>query len=64
MVAVRHTYDAVVKTSERNCARAMRRLIREDNIKVNLRELLCEGVDWIYMAVDRVKWWIFFRIWQ
>jgi len=59
-VAVRHTYNAVVKTPEQNCVRAMRRLRREYNIKMNLRELLCVGVDWILMAVDRVEWWIFF----
>ena len=63
MVAVRHTYDAVSKKLEQNCARPTRRLIREDNIKLNLRELFCEVVDWIHMAVDRVQWWIFL-LWQ
>jgi hypothetical protein len=59
-VTVRHTYDAVVKkTSEHICARAMRRLRGEDNIKLNPRELLCEGVDWNRMAVDGMKWWSF-----
>jgi len=58
-VAVRHTYSAVVRTPEQNCACAMRGFRREDNIKLNLRELLCEDVDWIRMAVDRVEWWIF-----
>ena len=36
VVAVRHTYDAVVKTSEQNCPCAMRRLRREDNIKLSI----------------------------
>ena len=52
------------KTPQQNCARAVQRLRGEDNIKLNPRELLCEDVDWIHMAVDRVKWWIFFKIWQ
>jgi hypothetical protein len=28
----------------------------EDNIKINLKEIGCEGVDWIYLAYDRDKW--------
>ena len=28
----------------------------EDNIKVNLRELKCEGMDWFCLAEDRDRW--------
>jgi len=27
-----------------------------DNIKINLKELGCENVNWIHMAQDRVQW--------
>ena len=29
---------------------------REDNIKMDLQELGCEGMDWIDLAQDRDKW--------
>ena len=27
-----------------------------DNIKIDLQELGCEGMDWIELAQDRVRW--------
>jgi hypothetical protein len=27
----------------------------EDNIKMNIREIVCVDVDWIHLALDR--WW-------
>jgi hypothetical protein len=29
---------------------------REDNIKMDLREVGCEGMDWIDLAQDRDRW--------
>jgi hypothetical protein len=29
----------------------------EDNIKIDLKEIGWEGVDWIYVAQDRDWWW-------
>jgi len=29
----------------------------EDNIRMDLREIGCEGVDWIHLIQDRVQWW-------
>jgi hypothetical protein len=29
----------------------------EDNIKVDLREIGLEFVDWIHLAQDGVRWW-------
>jgi hypothetical protein len=29
----------------------------EDNIRMNLREIGWEGVDWIHLAQDREQWW-------
>jgi hypothetical protein len=28
----------------------------EDNIKINLRETGCGGMDWIHLAQDRDQW--------
>jgi hypothetical protein len=27
-----------------------------DNIKTDLREIRCDGMDWIYLAQDRNQW--------
>jgi hypothetical protein len=32
---------------------------REDNIKMDLREIRINGADWIRLARDRVQWWAF-----
>jgi hypothetical protein len=29
----------------------------EDNIKMDLREIELENVDWIHVAQDRGRWW-------
>jgi hypothetical protein len=31
----------------------------EDNIKMGLREMGIDGVNWIWLAQDRVQWWAF-----
>ena len=31
--------------------------VGEDNIKMNLKEIECEGVDWIDVVQVRGKWW-------
>jgi hypothetical protein len=33
------------------------RRIWEDNIKTDLQEVGCGGVDWIELAQDRDRWW-------
>jgi hypothetical protein len=31
----------------------------EDNINMELREIGIDGVNWIWLAQDRVQWWAF-----
>jgi hypothetical protein len=31
----------------------------EDNIMMDLREIVINGANWIWMAQDRVQWWAF-----
>jgi hypothetical protein len=33
------------------------RLRWEDNIKIDHREMVWEGVDWIHVVQDREQWW-------
>jgi len=33
------------------------RLRWEDNIKMDLQEVGCEGMDWIELVQDRDRWW-------
>jgi hypothetical protein len=30
----------------------------KDNINMDLQEIMCEGVDWIKLALDRIQWWV------
>jgi hypothetical protein len=31
----------------------------EENIKMDLREIVIDGANWIRLAQDRVQWWAF-----
>jgi hypothetical protein len=31
----------------------------EDNIKLDLREMVIDGANWIRLSQDRVRWWAF-----
>jgi hypothetical protein len=56
MREVRNTYDILVVRSEgkRPLGRPRRRW--EDNIRMDRREIVWEGVNWIHLAQDRDHW--------
>jgi len=56
MGASRGVYTVLVGTPEgkRPLGRPRRRW--EDNIKMDLQEVGCEGMDWIELAQDRDRW--------
>jgi 3-oxoacyl-ACP reductase-like protein len=53
MVDKRSVYRVLVGTSEGKRPLGRPRLRWEDNIKMDLQEVGCEDMDWIYLA-----WWL------
>jgi hypothetical protein len=33
--------------------------VKEDRIKMDLKEICWEGMDWLYLAEERDSWWAF-----
>jgi hypothetical protein len=46
--------ECVLNWSEESLGRPRRRW--EDNIKLIPKEVVCEGVDWLYLTQDTVHW--------
>ena len=53
----RSVYRDLVGKLEGKGPLGRRRLRWEDNIKMDLQELGCGGMDWIELAQDRDRWW-------
>ena len=51
----RGIYRSLVEKTERRLGRPRRRW--EDNIKMDLQEMGCGGMDWIELIQDRDRWW-------
>jgi len=56
MVEKSGTYRVLVGTPVGNRPLGRSRRRWEGNIKVNLQEVGCEGMDWIELAQDRDRW--------
>jgi hypothetical protein len=53
---MRNTYNILVGKPGRK--RSLGRPRWEDNIRIDLREIRWEDVDWIHLAQDRDQWWV------
>jgi hypothetical protein len=58
----RNVYTVLVGKPERKRLLGNPRCRREDSIKMDLREIGCGGINWIYLAQDRGWWWAFVNI--
>jgi hypothetical protein len=56
MGEMRNAYNILVGKSEVKRPFGIPRLRWEDNIKMDLKEIGWEGVDWIHQVQDRVQW--------
>ena len=55
----RNAYRVLVGISEGKRTLGRSRHRYEDNIKMDLREVGYDAVDWIVLAQDRVQWWAY-----
>jgi len=53
----RNAYKILVCKRERKRPLGRPRRRWEDNIRVDLRQIGWDGVDWIRLAQDRIQWW-------
>jgi hypothetical protein len=51
------TYEVLVGDHERKQELGRPRLRCEHNIKINVEDVACEGMDWTGLAQCRVQWW-------
>ena len=58
----RGMYRVLVGKPERNRQQGRLRRRREDNIKMDLREVGCSGKDWIELAQDRDRWRVLLNV--
>jgi hypothetical protein len=56
IVNMKNIHKSLVGKPEGNRSLRRSRRKREDNIKVDLREIGWDGVDWIYLPQDRHQW--------
>jgi hypothetical protein len=54
---MRNAYKVLVGKHKGKKLLGIPRRKREDNIRINIREIMSKGVDWIHLAQDRDQWW-------
>jgi hypothetical protein len=57
MVEMRNAYKTFIGKPEGKRLHGRPRHRWEDNIKMDLREVEWEGLDWIHLSQDRDQWW-------
>jgi hypothetical protein len=57
MGETRNSYKILVGKPEGEKPLESHRRSWEDNIRMDLRETECGGVDWIHLAQNRDQWW-------
>jgi hypothetical protein len=57
MGEMRNAYSILVGRPEGKRLTGRPRRRREDSIRMDLKEMGWEGVDWIYLDQDRDQWW-------
>jgi hypothetical protein len=57
MVEKSNAYRILVGKLEGKRALGISRRVWVDNIKMDLREIQCDGMDWISLVEDRNQWW-------
>jgi hypothetical protein len=53
---MRKVYNILVRKTERKSPLGTPRCTRQNNIKMDLKEIPWEGVDWIHLAQERDQW--------
>jgi hypothetical protein len=56
MEDMKNAHNILVGKLEKRRPLGRHRYIREDNIRMDLREIVWEGVDWLHLAQDRDQW--------
>jgi hypothetical protein len=52
----RYAYKILIGKPERKTPVGRHKLKNEYNIKIDLKQIECEDVNWIHLAQDRVQW--------
>jgi hypothetical protein len=53
---IRNAYQVLVGKPEGRKLFGRPRRTLEDNIKMDIKEIWCDGVDWIHLAQDTLQW--------
>jgi hypothetical protein len=59
---VRNAYKILVEKPEGHRPFGRPRQRRKDNMRMALRKVRWEGVDWMHLVQDRGKWWVLVNI--
>jgi hypothetical protein len=57
MRMMRNSYKVLIRKPEGKRPLGRNRHRWENNIKLDLKEIRCDGIDWNHLARDRDQWW-------